>query len=146
METNVENRQSSRNDGNIMLAVRSLQVKYDELCKEIKRLQEKYDENGYDLPPMIQLKRIENYIDSTLSIYAKNFCRKEEPAAYSREAESLIPSPFDHMLGSSPQSESEPESPSFGGYGGGDGGGAGASGSWDSGGDSGGGDGGGGGE
>lgn len=73
METNVENRQSSRNDGNTVLADSSLQVKYDELCKEIKRLQEKYDENGYDLPPMIQLKRIENYVDSTLSIYAKNF-------------------------------------------------------------------------
>lgn len=67
-----------------------------------------------------------------------NFRRKEEPAAYSREAESFIPSPFDHALGSSPQSESEPDSPSFGGYGGGDGGGGGASGSWDSGGDSGG--------
>ena len=26
----------------------SIQEKYDELCKEIKRLQEKYDENGYD--------------------------------------------------------------------------------------------------
>lgn len=75
-----------------------------------------------------------------------NFRKKKEPATYNREAESLIPSPFDHALGSSSQSESEPDSPSFGGYGGGDSGGGGASGSWDSGGDSGGGDGGGGGE
>ena len=30
-----------------------------------------------------------------------NFRKKEEPATYSREAESFIPSSFDHMLGSS---------------------------------------------
>ena len=73
-----------------------------------------------------------------------NFRRKEEePSSYRREAESFIPSPFDHTLGSSHQ-DNTPESPSFEGYGGGDGGGGGASSSWDSGGDFGGGDGGGG--
>lgn len=37
--------------------------KYEELCKEITRLQEKYDENGYDCSPVIKLKRIESHFD-----------------------------------------------------------------------------------
>ena len=41
----------------------SIQEKYDELCKEITRLQEKYDENGYDCSPMIKLQRIEQHVD-----------------------------------------------------------------------------------
>lgn len=61
-----------------------------------------------------------------------NFRKKEEPAAYSREAESFIPSPFDHVLGLSSQVDDSlaDNSPSFGGFGGGDFGGGGASGSW----------------
>ena len=35
--------------------------KYDELCEEITKLQEKYDENGYDYSPIIKLQRIEQY-------------------------------------------------------------------------------------
>ena len=52
----------------------SIQEKYDELCKEITRLQEKYDENGYDCSPMIKLQRMEQHIDATINYYAKN-CR-----------------------------------------------------------------------
>jgi hypothetical protein len=52
----------------------SIQEKYDELCKEITRLQEKYDENGYDCSPMIKLQRIEQHVDMAIDIYRKN-CR-----------------------------------------------------------------------
>lgn len=52
----------------------SVQEKYDELCKEITRLQEKYDENGYDCSPMIKLQRIEQHVDMAIDIYRKN-CR-----------------------------------------------------------------------
>lgn len=40
----------------------SIQEKYKELCGEIDRLQEKYDENGYDFPPTIKLQRIIEHI------------------------------------------------------------------------------------
>lgn len=40
-----------------------IQEKYDELRKEITRLQEKYDENGYDFSPMVKLQRIEQHVD-----------------------------------------------------------------------------------
>jgi len=52
----------------------SIQEKYDELCKEITRLQEKYDENGYDCSTMIKLQRIEQHVDMAIDIYRKN-CR-----------------------------------------------------------------------
>ena len=52
----------------------SIQEKYDELCKEITRLQEKYDENGYDCSPIIKLQRIEATVDSVIKHYAEN-CR-----------------------------------------------------------------------
>ena len=66
-----------------------------------------------------------------------NFRRKEEePSSHTREAESFIPTPFDHTLGSSRETN-DSSSESFGGFGGGDGGGGGASDSWDSSGDSG---------
>jgi len=42
---------------------------YDILVKEIKRLQEKYDENGYDSSPIIMLSRIENHIDFIIEYY-----------------------------------------------------------------------------
>ena len=51
-----------------------IQEKYDELVKEITRLQEKYDENGYDYPPLLKLKRIEAHVDMTIDILSKN-CR-----------------------------------------------------------------------
>ena len=46
----------------------SIQEKYDELCKEITRLQEKYDENGYDCSPMIKLQRIEQHVDMAIEL------------------------------------------------------------------------------
>ena len=46
----------------------SIQDKYNELCKEITRLQEKYDENGYDCSPMTKLQRIEQHVDGTIQI------------------------------------------------------------------------------
>jgi len=48
-----------------------LQQQLNTLTSEIKRLQEKYDENGYDCSNEIKLLRIENHIDSTLSFYHK---------------------------------------------------------------------------
>jgi hypothetical protein len=63
-------------NGNLQCAVigSSIQEKYDELCKEITRLQEKYDENGYDCSLMIKLQRIEQHVDMAIDIYCKN-CR-----------------------------------------------------------------------
>jgi ribosomal protein S15P/S13E len=49
----------------------TVQEKYDALCKEITRLQEKYDENGYDASPLIKLQRIESHIDSVINQYHK---------------------------------------------------------------------------
>ena len=46
----------------------SIQEKYDELCKEITRLQEKYDENGYDCSPMIKLQRIKQHVDMAIEL------------------------------------------------------------------------------
>jgi cell division protein FtsB len=43
-----------------------------QLKAEITRLQEKYDENGYDVSPMIKLKRIESTIDSVIDTYYKD--------------------------------------------------------------------------
>jgi len=48
-----------------------LQQQLNTLTSEIKRLQEKYDENGYDCSNEIKLLRIENHIDFTLSFYHK---------------------------------------------------------------------------
>lgn len=45
--------------------------KYEELRKEITRLQEKYDENGYDHSPIMKLQRIEQHIDAILKIKAE---------------------------------------------------------------------------
>ncbi len=45
-----------------------IQEKYDELRKEITRLQEKYDENGYDFSPMVKLQRIEQHVDYLISL------------------------------------------------------------------------------
>jgi len=47
----------------------TVQEKYDALCKEITRLQEKYDENGYDVSPLIKLQRIESHVDSVIGFY-----------------------------------------------------------------------------
>ena len=44
------------------------QAKSQELKSEITRLQEKYDENGYDFQPLIKLQRIEQHIDMALKI------------------------------------------------------------------------------
>lgn len=43
-----------------------------ELLKEITRLQEKYDENGYDCSPIVKLQRIEQHIDTALKIWEDN--------------------------------------------------------------------------
>ena len=48
---------------------KTIAEKYDELCKEVTRLQEKYDENGYDCSPMIKLQRIEATVDSVIKHY-----------------------------------------------------------------------------
>lgn len=49
-----------------------IQEKYDELRKEITRLQEKYDENGYDFSPMVKLQRIEQHVDYLISLLGKD--------------------------------------------------------------------------
>ncbi len=46
-------------------------VEFDAVKKEITRLQEKYDENGYDCSPMIKLKRIESHVDMAFKIYSQ---------------------------------------------------------------------------
>jgi hypothetical protein len=42
----------------------------DLIEKDITRLQEKYDENGYDCSMIIKLQRIEDRVDSTLLTYS----------------------------------------------------------------------------
>ena len=48
-----------------------LDKQQDDLCKEITRLQEKYDENGYDCSPLIKLQRIEQHVDMAIDNYKK---------------------------------------------------------------------------
>ena len=74
MSTNVEGQTVSPNDAKPLVIGSSIQEKYDELCKEITRLQEKYDENGYDCSSIIKLQRIEQHVDMAIDIYRKN-CR-----------------------------------------------------------------------
>lgn len=49
--------------------IESLKEQYNKLCREVTRLQEKYDENGYDCSPIIKLQRMESHIDSGYNIY-----------------------------------------------------------------------------
>ena len=70
---NLNTEETANNDLGAVIGS-SIQEKYDELCKEITRLQEKYDENGYDCLPMIKLQRIEQHVDMAIDIYSKN-CR-----------------------------------------------------------------------
>ena len=56
-----------------------------EVSAEITRLQEKYDENGYDCTPLIKLMRIEDRIDSVLRIYQKALNVQGEQPAVSEE-------------------------------------------------------------
>jgi len=51
----------------------SLQEKYDELCTAITKLQEQYDENGYDCSPIIKLQRIEQHFQMSIDIWSKNY-------------------------------------------------------------------------
>lgn len=39
--------------------VQELEREHDEICKEITRLQQNYDENGYEYSPLIKLQRLE---------------------------------------------------------------------------------------
>ena len=55
-----------------------LQQQLDTLTSEIKRLQEKYDENGYDSPPTIQLQRIEQHVDSALKYWVQQLDEAKE--------------------------------------------------------------------
>lgn len=52
--------------------------KPDELEKEITRLQEKYDENGYDCTPLIKLLRIEQHVDLALGNFRKLLNEREQ--------------------------------------------------------------------
>lgn len=53
---------------------------YDNVVSEITRLQEKYDENGYDCPPLIKLQRMEQHIDSAIEQYKKFWLDSKEKA------------------------------------------------------------------
>jgi len=55
-----------------------LQQQLNTLTSEIKRLQEKYDENGYDSPPTIQLQRIEQHVDSALGHWVQQLKEAKE--------------------------------------------------------------------
>jgi hypothetical protein len=58
---------------------------YAELCKEITRLQEKYDENGYDCPPIIKLQRMEQHIDLAFENFKKMAKVEPQPALKEEE-------------------------------------------------------------
>ena len=68
-----------------------LQQQLNTLTSEIKRFQEKYDENGYDCSNEIKLLRIENHIDSTLSFYHKEVTDLQQQL---KEAKELLEESF----------------------------------------------------
>ena len=68
-----------------------LQQQLNTLTSEIKRFQEKYDENGYDCSNEIKLLRIENHIDFTLSFYHKEVTDLQQQL---KEAKELLEESF----------------------------------------------------
>ena len=68
-----------------------LQQELNTLTSEIKRFQEKYDENGYDCSNEIKLLRIENHIDFTLSFYHKEVTDLQQQL---KEAKELLEESF----------------------------------------------------
>ena len=67
-----------------------LQQQLNTLTSEIKRLQEKYDENGYDCSNEIKLLRIENHIDFTLSFYHKEVTDLQQQLKEAKELLTLF--------------------------------------------------------
>lgn len=67
-----------------------LQQQLNTLTSEIKRFQEKYDENGYDCSNEIKLLRIENHIDSTLSFYHKEVTDLQQQLKEAKELLTLF--------------------------------------------------------
>ena len=52
--------------------------KYDEICKAITKLQEEYDENGYEYPPIIKLQRIEQHFKTS------QLSKEEDPKKFAQ--------------------------------------------------------------
>lgn len=52
----------------------------DYILKKIDELQKKYDENGYDLPHLIKLQRIEQHIDASLRMLSRSISQNREEA------------------------------------------------------------------
>ncbi len=48
-----------------------LTERISQLEKEITRLQEKYDESGFDCSPLIKLQRIEQHVDAAIDMFSK---------------------------------------------------------------------------
>ena len=67
-----------------------LQQQLNTLTSEIKRFQEKYDENGYDCSNEIKLLRIENHIDFTLSFYHKEVTDLQQQLKEAKELLTLF--------------------------------------------------------
>ena len=67
-----------------------LQQELNTLTSEIKRFQEKYDENGYDCSNEIKLLRIENHIDFTLSFYHKEVTDLQQQLKEAKELLTLF--------------------------------------------------------
>lgn len=63
----------------------SIQQEYKLLVEEINRLQEEYDENGQDLPPIIKLQRIREHFNATIDILSK-----KEPIDIETEAKKAL--------------------------------------------------------
>jgi hypothetical protein len=59
-------------DENNNVIISTIKSTEEKLIEEISRLQQKYDENGYDLPPLIQLQRIVQHLKGVSTIKDSN--------------------------------------------------------------------------
>ena len=65
-----ENQISADEAQTLLLGLFDISERSIKLAEEITRLQQKYDENGYDLPSLIKLQRIEQRIDMAFKMWA----------------------------------------------------------------------------
>jgi hypothetical protein len=65
-----ENQISADEAQTLLLGLFDVSERSIQLAEEITRLQQKYDENGYDLPSLIKLQRMEQHIDMAFKIWA----------------------------------------------------------------------------
>lgn len=65
-----ENQISADEAQTLLLGLFDVSERSIQLSEEITRLQQKYDENGYDYPSLIKLQRMEQHIDMAFKMWA----------------------------------------------------------------------------